>query len=241
MPGLVIPAERSIIVAADVEPEKYYELVEGIGAVKGISGYKIGFEVALGITLAAAVEVVRNVDESAVAIYDHQKAGNDIPDTGVNFARTMVRGGVDAAIVFPFNGPQVEESWIRELQQKNIGVIFGSEMTHKQQRHSEGGYIADDAFLKMFSQAVALGVKDFVVPGNKPEKVQEYREFFDEEVGEGEYSLFAPGFVAQGGEISETGQAAGKSWHAIIGRGITQAADMRGAAIEHTQQILNRG
>jgi len=234
----IIPAERSIMLAADVQPSRSRILAQQIANVAGLSSVKVGFELGLGLGLFDAVRVFKEADPELVVVYDHQKAGNDIPDTGVNFARTMKRGQVDAAILFPFTGWCVEERWIKELQDAQIGVIVGSEMTHDGFLYSEGGRIADDRLIDIFEQAVELGVRDFVVPGNKPNKVSNYREFFEEQLGEGGFTLYAPGFIAQGGEISEAGKAAGKNWHAIVGRGIFAAADVRLAATEYTQQIL---
>jgi len=234
----IIPLERSIMLAADVQPERSRILAHQIANVAGLSSVKVGFELGLGLGLAKAVQIFKEADPNLVVVYDHQKAGNDIPDTAANFARTMKRGQIDAAILFPFTGRRVEEHWIKELQDTHIGVIIGSEMTHNGFLYSEGGRIADDRLTDMYEQAVELGVRDFVVPGNKPDKILEYRKFFQDEAGEGNFTLYAPGFVTQGGEISEAGKIAGSSWHAIVGRGIFEAADVRLAAIEHAQQIL---
>ncbi len=234
----IIQADRSLVVAADVQPEVFPRLVENIRDVEGLSAVKIGFEVAWG-GLSEAVEVVREHSKKLITIYDHQKGATDIIDTGDNFARGLGRANIDAAILFPFTGPFVAEKWVKALQHQGIGVIVGAEMTHPGFRRSEGGRIADGSILEIFHQAIDLGVTDFVVPGNKVGKVRKYKRYFDIELGEGNYSLFAPGFVAQGGEISEVGKAAGKNWHAIVGRGICDAADVRLAAIEYTQQILS--
>jgi orotidine-5'-phosphate decarboxylase len=50
-------------------------------------------------------------------------------------------------------------------------------------------------------------------------------------------TFFAPGFVAQGGEITEAAKAAGKFWHAIVGRAIYEAEDIRKAAEEMTSKL----
>jgi orotidine-5'-phosphate decarboxylase len=233
----IIPADRSIMAAADVEPIKFRGLVRRVGHVAGLSSWKIGFEVGLGLSLPIATSIVKEENPDAVVVYDHQKAGNDIYKTGMNFARAMKHGGVDAAILFPFTGRIVQEVWTKELQNVGIGVIVGSEMTHEGFRYSEGGRIADDRLMDIFEQAVGEGVTNFVVPGNKPEKVKEYRKFFQKELGKGNFSLYSPGFIDQGGDITAAGKAAGKSLHAIIGTGIYEAPDPHAAAIQYAQQI----
>lgn len=231
---------RSIVLAADVEPEQFEPLVSQIQEVPGVSGVKIGFEVGLGLGLEAATQAVHasNLD----AIYDHQKAGNDIPATGKNFARAMERAGVDAAILFPFTGPVTQEEWTKELQVRGIRVITGAEMTHPQiEASADGlseGYVNGAAFRRMFDLAIELGVRDFVVPGNKPNKVADYKELFDSEIGEGEYRLWAPGFITQGGDLSETGAVAGPNFNAIVGSGIYKEEDPRQAALELGHRIL---
>ncbi len=234
---------RSIVLAADVEPEKFDPLVTQMQDVPGVSGVKIGFEVGLGLGLAEASWAVHasNLD----AIYDHQKAGNDIPATGKNFARAMERAAVDAAIIFPFTGPVTQEQWTKELQARGIKVISGAEMTHPQIEASKDGlsegYVHSEAFKRMFALAVDLKVRDFVVPGNKPEKVVKYNEFFDAEIGEGKYKLWATGFITQGGDLSETGAVAGPNFNAIVGSGIYANKEGKNpyqAAYELGQSIL---
>jgi orotidine-5'-phosphate decarboxylase len=228
---------RSVVIAADMDPERFLGVVTETSDLDGISAYKIGFGLALSkLGLPEAVEIVKSRSDKGV-IYDHQKGGTDIPDTGKIFAARMAEAEVDASILFPFTGPDVEEAWIRELQEAKIEPIVGAEMTHTN-ISGDRGYIKNDAFKRMFEQAIGLGVKNFVVPGNKPDRVATYREFF-ESMLDGDYAMFAPGFVAQGGEISEAGKVAGKNWHAIVGRGIFKAADVRTAAMEHTQQIVS--
>ena len=49
--------------------------------------------------------------------------------------------------------------------------------------------------------------------------------------------FYAPGFIAQGGNISDAAKVAGDRFHGIVGRGIYQAVDKKAAAIEHTSQL----
>jgi orotidine-5'-phosphate decarboxylase len=46
------------------------------------------------------------------------------------------------------------------------------------------------------------------------------------------------GFIVQGGRITEVAKAAGDSWHAIVGREIYEAKDVRVAAKEMTSQLF---
>ncbi|HSX36424.1 MAG TPA: hypothetical protein VLH84_05835 [Patescibacteria group bacterium] len=231
---------RSISFAADVDPDVFEAKVHLLAGVPGLTSVKIGFEVGLGLRLRDAVDAAHESGLSAV--YDHQKAGNDIPATGKGFGRAMERGGVEAAILFPFAGPVTQERWTRELMDRGIRVISGAEMTHDQIEARDdglaGGYIHGAAFERMFALAVGLGVRDFVVPGNKPGKVATYKAFLDREIGEGGFSLWAPGFVTQGGDLSETGAVAGLNFNAIVGSGIYDAEDPRTAALQLGQKVL---
>lgn len=232
----IIPTDRSVIIAADVRGSHFESLVDNTGDAEGVSAYKLGFKIGYsGLSLPRAVSYVHRHTDKKV-IFDHQKAGNDIPDTGKDFAEVMQDAEVDAAIVFPFTGPNVEEAWIRELQEREIPVIVGAEMTHD---NISGplGYIKSTAFKRMFMQAVKLDVTNFVVPGNKPKRVAYYRKLFESELGAGNFDLYSPGLITQGGEISEGGRAAGSRWHGIIGRAIFAAEDQRAAAAMYGQQI----
>jgi orotidine-5'-phosphate decarboxylase len=230
----VIERDRSVIPACDVETlEQFGRLIAETADVEGIGGYKIGFELAFQ-DLARVVEAARAHTDKPL-IYDHQKAGTDIPDTGKNFARAMKRAGVDAAILFPQAGPETERAWIYHLLDNNIKVIVGGRMTHPAYAVSEGGFITDEGALNMYRIAAGAGVNNFVVPGNKPDVIKLIREVVE---AEGVDPVFyAPGFIVQGGKISDAAGVAGRRFHGIVGRGIYEASDMHAAAVEHTSQL----
>lgn len=234
---MIVKLPRSIIPACDVDTIQDFEkLVEQTASVEGIGGYKIGLALALSYGLPKLVETARKFTDLAL-IYDHQKAATDIPDMGVVFAKKCKAAGFDAVILFPQAGPATEEAWIRAAQKEGLGVIVGGEMTHPEYLDSDGGFIVNQAPSVIYHRAVELGVTDFVVPGNKPTKVQKYRSVV-ESAGCKEAAFYAPGFVAQGGVISDAAKAAGARFHAIVGRGIYAASDMKAAAKEHTRAIL---
>ena len=63
-----------------------------------------------------------------------------------------------------------------------------------------------------------MKVTDFVVPGNNLEMIKKIRDGL--EASGVQPVFYAPGFVEQGGSISEAARVAGDRWHAIVGRGI---------------------
>ena len=231
----VIGRNRSVIPACDVDTlEQFEKLVKQTADVDGIGGYKVGFELGLGFGLPAVVAAVRKHTDKPI-IYDHQKAGTDIPDTGKNYAKLMKKVGIDAVIFFPQAGPETERAWIYHALDNGLKVIVGGRMTHPAYSVSEGGFITDEGALDMYRIAARVGVNNFVVPGNKPEVIKQVRDVVEDE---GVSPVFyAPGFIAQGGSISDAAKVAGDKFHGIVGRGIYQAEDILAAAIEHTSQL----
>src|SRR3989344_8517686 len=231
----LIKENKSIIPACDFDSiEMFEKLVKETNGVKGISAYKIGFELGLKYGLPKVVEIARKHTKKLL-IYDHQKAGTDVPFTGENFAKVCKNAGIDSVILFPQAGPETEAAWIKACMKANLHVIVGGEMTHPGYLESDGGFLRDDAPMEMYGIAIEHGVKDFVVPGNKPEKIEMYRKFFESKGIKP--ILYSPGLVTQGGDISESGKAAGKNWHAIVGRGIYEAKDMKKAAKELCRKL----
>jgi orotidine-5'-phosphate decarboxylase len=217
--------EPGVVWAADVDPDEFATKMEQIGNADGLVGVKIGFEVGLGLGLKEAVNIVR-ANSGARVQYDHQKAGNDIPDTSKNFVRAMERGGVDSAILFPFAGPRTQTEWTRGLQAAGINVFTGAEMTHPGFTEPEGGSLSQADMEGIIDLALELGVNDFIVPGNKPDRVTLWRERIEAVRGVGNFALASPGLIDQGGDITEGGAAAGQLWTPIIGRGIHANKEM---------------
>lgn len=248
--------DRSIIPACDVSFETYIEILKATGYLEKIGAYKVGVAF-LDVGLKEVVEAAKQHSLKPV-IYDHQKAGTDIHEsTPDHFMDSMVRAGVDAVILFPQAGPITEYEWIRAAQERELGVIVGGEMTHP--RYMEGdfsegkkdytqifqdlgiereltGFIREFAPDDMYEIAARMGVTDFVVPGNKPDRITHYMALI-KQCGIPDPIAYSPGLIAQGGEIGEGAKAAGKKFHGIVGRGISQAKDKRQAAIELTSQL----
>ena len=136
--------------------------------------------------------------------------------------------GVDAVILFPMAGPITEDKWIKAAFKERLHVIVGGDMTHPGYLERSGGFIHNMAPKQIFKIAANLGVRDFVVPGNKPFMINEYRRFLDS-FGI-KPTFYSPGLIAQGGSLTEGAKAAGENWHAIVGRAIYKAKNMKKAA-----------
>ena len=77
---------HGIVLALDMESlDEMKRVVERTSAVQGIVGFKVGLTAALRLGLPAAVKHLRAVTDLPL-IYDHQKAGPDVPDMAAKFA-----------------------------------------------------------------------------------------------------------------------------------------------------------
>lgn len=234
MPKQIIKLQKSVIPSCDLESlEKLKKLVKETCSVDGIGAYKIGLELVILFGIKKVIETIRDTTNLPV-IYDHQKAGTDIPELGEKFIKACK--GADAVIIFPQAGPDTEIVWIKSAQKANMHIIVGGEMTHNSFLSGDGGFINDTAPKKIYEIAASLGVADFVVPGNKPEKVLEYKNIIEDKIKNPVF--YSPGLIAQGGRIAELAKKL-DSWHAIIGRAIYEAKDMNKAAKEFARQLKN--
>jgi orotidine-5'-phosphate decarboxylase len=229
----IIEQDRSIIPACDVPFEQFESLVKETADVPGIGGYKIparagrkGWE--------RWVEAARKYTSKPL-IYDGQKCGTDIPDTAKEIMKDLKESGMDAVIIFPQAGPETERAWIYHALDNGLMVIVGGHMTHPAYSQSEGGFISDSGILEMYRIAARASVNNFVVPGTKPEIIKAVKETVE---AEGiNPTFYSPGFIAQGGMLKDAAKIIGNSWHAIIGRGLYEAEDIKKAALEYASKL----
>lgn len=136
--------DYGIILACDVssiaEAESLAKLSVGINEVVG---YKIGFTLGLRYGLRQVTEALKKINPLPV-IYDHQKAGTDIPQMGEPFARCCKEGGVDGIIIFAQAGPNTLDAFVSAILQNDMKPIVGGVMTHRGYLVSDGGFIVDD-------------------------------------------------------------------------------------------------
>jgi orotidine-5'-phosphate decarboxylase len=229
---VLIEQEKSIIPSLDVDFRKAVEIMTALSDHPAVGAFKVGFSLILRLGLNRIMDAARSLTSKPI-IYDHQKAGTDIPATGPIFAQACSEAVVDAVILFPLAGPVTMNAWIEACHAKKLTVIVGGMMTHPEFLKSEGGYIDDEAPKRILSSAWEHRISHFVVPGNKPDFIKEFRSWF-----RGPAVLFAPGLISQDGRITEAGKVAGPEWHAIVGRAIYNAKDYRAVVTELAREII---
>ena len=162
---------------------------------------------------------------------------------GRKFADAAKASGADAVILFPFAGPATAVAWIDVCKAMELGVLVGSHMTHEEFVEEQRGFIPLKQLERVYDIAVDSVITDFVVPGNHKDLVEKYRDRIEKRIGSDDFVLYAPGFITQGGSISETGAVAGENWHAIVGSALYGQEHPRAihdAARRLTAQIIMR-
>jgi len=209
--------DRALIVVADVITLKELrKIVRDTRNIPGCGGYKIGFSLCLTNGIRKVVKAIKELTDLPI-IFDFQKAGNDIPLLAKLFADTVDIPGIDSVILFPFASALTQEKWTEELIKRGMTVIVGGHMTQDKFLESEGGYIADDSPVKIYTLAAKQGVRNFVMPGNKLEYVNKYIKLLDEIIGVGNYTVWSPGFINQHGVLTEFVKVAGQKFRIILG------------------------
>lgn len=236
----IIAADRSLIPALDLRSVRDLpDVLTAVQEVPFVKAVKPGFTLGLD-NLKETRQIIREYKPDWKAIYDHQKAGCDIPRNGENFAYKMVEAGIDAAIIFPLGGAETEVAWIKALQDAMVPVIVGAEMTQEGFFVSEGGFIADEAPERMFRIAAGMGVRHFFLPGNKPEKILYYRELITQFTEGEDFTVYSCGYFKQGGDPAKATKVAGRRSHYVVGDTIVKAggiAEMKAAALRASAEF----
>jgi orotidine-5'-phosphate decarboxylase len=216
---MLIHQKRSIIPALDTNLITAEKIVRETASSKWLGAYKVGFYLAMTQGLPKVVEMIRSYSTKPI-IYDHQKAGNDIPDTGELFVSACMESGIDSAILFPFTGPVTEETWIKAAQNKNFNIMVGAWMTHAGFEESAGGNLSPEEILTIYSRASDLGVTEFVVPGTKLAALRLIHQLLQSKAPTANLSFYTPGIQTQGGSIAEILKLIPENIHFIVGRAL---------------------
>jgi orotidine-5'-phosphate decarboxylase len=219
---------RGIVCACDVDDlDQVTRLVDRIDPVDGLVGYKLGSLLTLRHGLAPVVAAFRKITTKAL-LYDHQKAGLDIPSMGAEFVSVCREAGVDGLILFPLGGPTVVDAFVGATLKAGLTPIVGGALPLPDFAVDQGGYVAGDALARIAARAFELGARDFIVPATDVATIQRAAT----RLGDREaVRLFMPGIGPLGGAIANAFAAApGLVTYAIIGRAVYAAPDPAAAA-----------
>lgn len=204
----------AVIIALDLEIQKAVQLVKSLKGVEDkIAALKIGSLQSMGMGLKAAVSELR-VFTSLPIIYDHQKGCTDIPEIIEKQVKAAKECSIDSMIAVPQGaGSKSLESFVQTCKAEKIEPIVLLEMTHE----GANDFLREGTAKKIFDKALALGVEYFVCPGNKPEKIEEYKNWNKN------IKIISPGIGAQGGSAYEAVRAG--TDYPIVGRAVYEAEE----------------
>ena len=209
---------HGVICACDVPTlDSLVRLLEAVDAVDGVVGYKLGSLLTLRHGLVEVVRAVRKMTAKPL-LYDHQKAGLDIPSMAAEYVGACRDAGVEALILFPLGGPTAVDAFVGETLRAGLRPVVGGALPLDDYTTRGGGYVSPAALERITTRALALGARDFIVPATVPPAV---RAMARRLAGRRDARLFLPGIGALGGEIGAAFRAAGNvAAYAIIGRAI---------------------
>jgi orotidine-5'-phosphate decarboxylase len=232
----LLKAKRGVIIAADVTSlDHLRQLLEISAELPEVVAIKVGFSLALRYGLPPVVKMIKEESHLPV-IYDHQKAGTDIPAMGRAFAESCCEAGVHGVIFFPMAGPETLGAFVSASTDYGQVPIVGLVMTHPAYFISEGGFIDDNAPSKIGKLSVKAGVRHFVLPGNKPDVVREFCQTVLEPARPA--SIMMPGIGSQGGSVARAFAAvSGHRPFAIIGSAVYRAPDPKTALKQFVAEV----
>ena len=227
---------RGIVCACDLDDvDAVSRLVERIDGVEGVVGYKLGSLLTLRQGLAGVVGAFRKVTQKLL-LYDHQKAGLDIPSMGREFVGVCREAGIDALILFPLGGPSAVDAFVGETLQAGLRPVVGGALPVPDYLIRGGGYVSPSALARITDRAYALGARDFIVPATDLPTIQRQARQLTVRGGG---RLFLPGVGPLGGEIAKAFAAARQlSTYAIVGRAIYAASDPQEATRRLAEEAL---
>ncbi len=196
-----------------------------------IYGYKVGFSIGLRFGLHSFMEKCRAITDKPF-IYDHQKAGTDIPETGPLFAQTLRECGITEGILFPQAGARTLAAWAKALRENNLKVIVGGMMTHEGYVKSEGGYLDDASIQRIYTDAWEQGVRSFVTPLTRPDFVNNLVHSIP---GMMDAEFYSPGYGAQGG--SRNGYPNIAKHYVIVGRRLLASSDRAAEVLKMEKEL----
>lgn len=226
-----------IVPALDIESHERLEVVvKATSGVEGIAGYKLGLTSVLRFGLKESVRRLQALTDLPI-LYDHQKAGPDMPDMAKKYTAMCAEAGVDGLILFPVAGPTAVDGFVGEAIKASLTPVVGGEIPVPDYGASGGGYMLDDALDRILSRSVERGADHFVLPAHDVAKINRWSGWISGHVKEP--VVFLTGFGSLGGTVEGAfgaSQTCARRF-AIVGRLITESTDPAGAAAKLYEKI----
>lgn len=233
----IIREKGGLIIDCCVDYELSHRLIRETTKIPEVGGYKLSALKFITKGLEKWMENVRNHTDKPI-ILDGQKWGNDVPEKGevlMGELEKLKEFNIGGVILFPYSGPVTQVKWTEAAQKRDIPVIIGGEMTHEGIKREDGGYFTTEDFMRMYLLGIKTGVRNFVLPGNKPEQIRTYRNLIKDKLGT-EATYFSPGFEKVS-QIQRAAKAAGKKFHPIVGGMIYTAPDFKQATLNLVSKL----
>jgi orotidine-5'-phosphate decarboxylase len=226
----VLKGEMGIVPALDIDSHDHLELVvRETSKREGVAGYKLGLTSVMRFGLKESMKRLRDLTDLPI-LYDHQKAGPDMPDMAIKYTAMCKEADVDGLILFPVAGPTAVDSFVGEAVRAGIVPVVGGEIPVPDYGVSGGGYMLDDALDRILARAVHNKADHFVLPAHDKTKIERWSKWIAANVKSP--LVLITGFGALGGtvETAFTPAAACQRRFAIVGRLITGAKSPGDAA-----------
>jgi orotidine-5'-phosphate decarboxylase len=199
--------KNSIIVALDLPDLE--EAMQVLDAIKEkVNTVKIGYP----LVLSQGLDSISTIKEEfgCQVIADFKVA--DIPETNLKIADLTFRAGADAIIVHGFVGDDSAQACMNSAKRNGREVFLLTEMSHP-----GASRFIKPVSLEIASMGVKLGIKNFVGPSTRLNRLEKIRET----IGPDNF-LISPGVGTQGGNPKDTLKFADAI---IIGRSIYLSKD----------------
>jgi orotidine-5'-phosphate decarboxylase len=210
-----------IVPALDIDSHEHLErVVRETSKREGVAGYKLGLTSVLRFGLQESVRRLRDLTDLPI-LYDHQKAGPDMPDMAKKYTAMCREADVDGLILFPVAGPTAVDGFVGEAVRAGLIPVVGGEIPVPDYGVSGGGYMLDDALDRILVRAVHNKADHFVLPAHDPVKIDRWSKWIAGNVASPLVML--TGFGSLGGSIETSFAAAStcKRRFIIVGRLIT--------------------
>ena len=120
----VLKGDMGIVPALDIDSHEHLErVVRETSKREGVAGYKLGLTSVLRFRLAESVRRLRDLTDLPI-LYDHQKAGADMPDMAGKYTAMCKEADVDGLILFPVAGPTAVDGFVVGSA-RNSSIFWG--------------------------------------------------------------------------------------------------------------------